>query len=154
MQNLFLLRAFDLARQNIRAGGGPFAALVVRDGQVIAEGVNQVTSSMDPTAHAEVVAIRQACRNLGHFQLDGCEIYCTCEPCPMCLSAIYWARAKSIVFAASRQDAAAAGFDDEWIYSQIPLPAAQRVIPARQDLREEALGVFQQWREDDRKIAY
>jgi guanine deaminase len=155
MQNPFLLRAFELARQNIQSGGGgPFAALVVRHGEVIAEGVNRVTTTNDPTAHAEVVAIRQACQNLQSFQLEGCEIYCTCEPCPMCLAAIYWARASRIVFGASREDAAAAGFDDEWIYREIPLPAAERAIPATQELRAEALGVFEEWSENDRKISY
>jgi guanine deaminase len=155
MQNPFLLRAIALARQNIQSGGGgPFAALVVRNGEVIAEGVNRVTTSNDPTAHAEVVAIRLACQKLGHFQLEGCEIYSSCEPCPMCLAAIYWARASRIIFGASRQDAAAAGFDDEWIYREIPLPAGERAIPARQELQAEALSVFQEWSENDRKISY
>ncbi|WP_062043683.1 nucleoside deaminase [Lentimicrobium saccharophilum] len=151
----FMAEALRLAEENISSGnGGPFGAVVVKDGKIIARGSNHVTSNNDPTAHAEVVAIREACTVLGDFQLKGCEIYCSCEPCPMCLGAIYWARPERIYFAASRQDAADAGFDDDFIYREISLNPGQRSIPAGQLLREEALHVFRQWKESDRKIPY
>src|SRR5437588_5334887 len=129
MQNRFLLHAIELAVENVRRGGGPFGALVVKDGVVIAIGTNQVTRTNDPTAHAEIVAIREACRVLGDFQLSGCEVYTSCEPCPMCLGAIYWARPERVFFAATHQEAAAAGFDDSFIYRQIALPHSERSIP-------------------------
>jgi tRNA(Arg) A34 adenosine deaminase TadA len=144
----FLRMAITLARQGMNNNeGGPFGALVVKNGQIIGQGNNRVTSSNDPTAHAEVVAIRDACQNLGHFQLDDCVLYTSCEPCPMCLGAIYWARPDRIVFAASREDAADAGFDDNFIYEEIKLSPAERSISASQDLAGEANRVFEEWKE-------
>lgn len=148
-------RAIELAVANVRAGrGGPFAALVVKDGAIIAEGANLVTSVNDPTAHAEIVAIRAACRALGVFQLPGCDIYTTCEPCPMCLGAIYWARPARVFCAASSRDAAAAGFDDSFIYEQIRLPWEARRIPMYPLMREEALRPFQEWAAKPDKTPY
>jgi guanine deaminase len=146
MSENFMQRAISLAIQNVQSGrGGPFAALVAKDGKVIAEGANCVTSANDPTAHAEIVAIREACRKLGEFQLTGCDLYTTCEPCPMCLGAIYWARPARVLYAATAADAAAAGFDDEFIYREIVRPPDARRIPTVQVLRQEALAVFQAW---------
>lgn len=144
-----------MAIENVECGrGGPFAALVVKDGRVLAAGTNQVTSTNDPTAHAEVVAIREACRALGSFQLPGCEIYTTCEPCPMCLGAIYWARPARVYFAGTREDAAAAGFDDSFIYEQTSLPWPERRIPMVPLLREGARRAFQAWVDKPDKTAY
>jgi guanine deaminase len=141
-----LARAIELALANVRdAGGGPFAALVVKDGRIIAEGVNRVTLANDPTAHAELVAIRAACRALGHFQLDGCEIYSSCEPCPMCLGAIYWARPARVYYAATAADASEAGFDDSLIYRQIALPCGERAIPMVVLATPDALRPFEAW---------
>ena len=146
MSEHFMQHAISLAIQNVQSGlGGPFAALVVKDGQVIAEGINRVTSANDPTAHAEIVAIREACRTLGDFQLQGCDLYTTCEPCPMCLGAIYWARPARILYAATAADAAAAGFDDAFIYEEVRRPAEARRMPTEQVLHEESLQVFQAW---------
>lgn len=125
----FMSEALRLAEANVAAGGGPFGAVVVKDGVIIARGVNEVTQLGDPTAHAEVTAIREACRALGSFQLSGCEIYASCEPCPMCLGAIYWARLERLTFAATRADAAAAGFDDAHIYDEMPRPPVERALP-------------------------
>ena len=148
-------RAIELAVENVRAGkGGPFAALVVKDGRILAEGTNRVTSTNDPTAHAEVVAMREACRALRHFQLDGCDIYTTCEPCPMCLGAIYWARPARVFFAGTREDAARSGFDDSFIFDQVPLPIAERKIPMIPLLRAEALRAFDEWDKKEDKIKY
>ena len=153
--NEFMRKAIELSVENVRSGqGGPFAALVVKDGKIIAQGTNRVTFMNDPTAHAEIVAIREACRALGHFQLHGCEIYTTCEPCPMCTGAIYWARPDRVWYASTRQDAAAAGFDDAFIYEQFWLPVSQRRIPMIQILREEARQVFQAWEEKTDRIQY
>lgn len=138
-------RAIEIARDSVRHGGGPFGALVAKDGTVLSEGSNRVTATNDPTAHAEVVAIREACRELGDFQLAGCTVYMSCEPCPMCLGALYWARPARIVFACSRADAAAAGFDDELIYSELPLPPSERRIATAQLLRDEGLAAFRDW---------
>lgn len=155
MQNPFLERAIELAVQNIKERrGGPFGAVIVRDGAIIAEGMNLVTSSLDPTAHAEVVAIRKACAVLQSFELKGCVVYTSCEPCPMCLAAIYWSRAARVCFAASREDAAAAGFDDEFLYRELSLPVERRSLPMEQDLREEAIAAFDAWREDNGKNRY
>lgn len=155
MQNPFMSRAIELAMENVRAGrGGPFAAVVVKDGKIIAEGANCVTSENDPTAHAEIVAIRHACRVLGSFQLTGCEIYSSCEPCPMCLGAIYWARPARVYFAGTAADAAAAGFDDSFIYQQLWLPHDQRKIPLVPLMREEAQKTFRAWKEKSDKIPY
>ena len=148
-------RAIALGTENVRSGrGGPFAALVVRERKIIAEGTNVVTSTNDPTAHAEITVIRRACAALKDFQLRGCEIFCSAEPCPMCLAAIYWARIEKIYFAATRQDAAAIGFDDVRIYRQISLPVEQRDLPAQQLLREEALASFREWERKPDKIRY
>jgi tRNA(Arg) A34 adenosine deaminase TadA len=125
--------------------GGPFGAVVVRGDEILAEGWNQVTSSHDPTAHAEITAIRAACRSIGNFSLAGCEIYSSCEPCPMCLSAIYWARLEGIYYAASRQDAAAIGFDDDFLYGELGRDPATRKLPTRQALQGAAAAVMQGW---------
>src|ERR1700737_4143796 len=130
MGNPFMARAIQLSLDNIRSGrGGPFGAVVVKDGTIVAEGTNQVTSTNDPTAHAEVLAIREACKKLHVFELLDCELYTSCEPCPMCLGAIYWARISRIYFANTAEDAAGIGFDDSFIYSELKLPHAQRRIP-------------------------
>jgi len=135
-------------------GGGPFGAVVVRDGTVIGRGWNRVTPSGDPTAHAEIVAIRDACRALGAFRLDGCELYSSCEPCPMCLGAIYWARLARVIYGATRGDAAAAGFDDSLIYRELALPPGERAIPMTQLLRDEALESFRRWGELEGRTPY
>lgn len=154
-KNQYMAEAIRLARQNISSGlGGPFGAVVVKNGEIISRGTNRVTCDNDPTAHAEVVAIREACKALDSFQLDDCEIYCSCEPCPMCLGAIYWARPAHIFFAAGRFDAADAGFDDNFIYKEIGANINERKIPAIQILRDEAIEVFSVWKESDIKIPY
>ncbi|GAC1626671.1 MAG: guanine deaminase [Candidatus Acidiferrum sp.] len=146
MPQEFMQRAIALAMENVRsARGGPFAALIVKDSRVIAEGANQVTRTSDPTAHAEIVAIREACKVLGDFQLSGCELYTTCEPCPMCLGAIYWARPARVFYAGNASDAAAAGFDDEFIYADMRLWPEARRIPMSQILRDESLAIFSAW---------
>ncbi|MSR29258.1 MAG: nucleoside deaminase [Phycisphaerales bacterium] len=150
----FLRRAIELSVANVAAGGGPFGAVIVRDAAVIGEGSNRVTSSNDPTAHAEVEAIRAACRAASKFTLAGATIYASCEPCPMCLSAIYWARIDRIVFGGTRADAAAIDFDDDFIYRELALPAVERAIPATQLLRDEAITAFRKWREKADRVAY
>lgn len=152
----FLREAIALARQGMdRNDGGPFGCVIVKDGHIIGRGNNKVTSSNDPTAHAEVVAIREACKALGSYQLEGCTLYTSCEPCPMCLGAIYWARPDRIVFAATRNDAADAGFDDQLIYDELPLPPQQRRIPTIAEvLRSEARAVFEAWKSKSDKTAY
>ena len=148
-------RALELSMENVRAGrGGPFGAVIARDGRIIAEGVNLVTSTPDPTAHAEITAIREACRVLGQFHLTGCEIYASCEPCPMCLGAIYWARLDRVYFAGSREDASRAGFSDARIYEELSVPVGSRAIPTEQLLRDEALAAFEEWRNKQGRIAY
>lgn len=150
-----MAEALRLATENVLAGrGGPFAALVTRGGEVLARGSNLVTSSNDPTAHAEVTAIRRACSALNTFQLQGCEIYTTCEPCPMCLGAIYWARLDRIYFAATRDDAAAAGFDDSLIYREVAAPLDERAIPAINFMRDEGREPMSVWKSFEKKIAY
>ncbi len=150
-----MARAIDLAIQNVRSGlGGPFGSVVVKDGRIVGEGANSVTASNDPTAHAEVVAIRAACRALGWFQLDGCELYTSCEPCPMCLGAIYWARPERVYFASTAADAAAAGFDDAFIYDQLAVPLADRTIPFVEMMREESLECFRAWKRKADRIEY
>jgi tRNA(Arg) A34 adenosine deaminase TadA len=152
---LFMREAIRLARENLRAGaGGPFGAVVVKDGAIIGRGRNQVTSINDPTAHAEVMAIREACRVVGDFRLSGAVIYTSCEPCPMCLSALYWARIERVFFAGTREDAAAAGFDDEMLYREVALPLEQRALPFVGLLREEALPAFIEWRDKTDKVPY
>jgi len=148
-------QAIEMAVENVRAGrGGPFAALVVKDGAVIASGVNLVTSSNDPTAHAEIVAIRAACQALGRFQLSGCDLYATCEPCPMCLGAIYWARISRVFFAGTRADAATAGFDDAFIYQEVAAPIDARRVPMIALLPEQGQRAFDAWRKQSGRIAY
>jgi tRNA(Arg) A34 adenosine deaminase TadA len=148
-------RAITLSLEMMRSGkGGPFGALVARDGVLIAEGSNQVITSKDPTAHAEMVAIRQACRVLDTFDLTGCEIFTSCEPCPMCLGAIYWAGLDRIWFANDRKDAAAIGFQDDFLYHEIPLPLDRRAIPAARLLAAEGRAVFDEWDRKPDKIRY
>ena len=147
-------RAIELAAANVRRGGGPFAALVVKDGVVIASGANRVTLANDPTAHAEVVAIRKACRALGSFQLAGCEVYSSCEPCPMCLGALCWARPARVFFAATARDAAAAGFDDAFIYHQIETPHVERAIPMVHLENDRAARPFEEWARNSDRIGY
>jgi guanine deaminase len=154
MSDQFMRRAIALALDNIRAGGGPFGCVIVKEGRIIAEGANCVTPTNDPTAHAEVVAIREACRALKNFQLEGCELYTTCEPCPMCLGAIYWARPSRVFYAAAAGDAAAAGFDDAFIYDELKKPHAARRIPMAQLLRDESLSIFSAWNASPNKIEY
>jgi guanine deaminase len=154
MNSEFMRRAVALALENIRNGGGPFAAVIVKDGRVIAEGANCVTTENDPTAHAEVVAIRAACKALGSFQLTGCEMYSSCEPCPMCMGAIYWARPARVYYAGTAQDAAAVGFDDAFIYKEFALPHLERGIPMTQLLHEEGIGIFRAWAAKIDKASY
>ena len=156
IEKKYMLRAIELAHKGMGNNeGGPFGAVIVdKEGNIIGEGNNRVTSSNDPTAHAEVVAIRDACKNISNFQLEGCTIYTSCEPCPMCLGAIYWARPERIVYACSRKDAADIGFDDDFIYQEIPLPINQRQIPTVQNCREEGLTVFQSWEEKSDRTDY
>ncbi len=143
---VWMRRAISLASENVRsAAGGPFGAVIVRDGMVVGEGANQVTATHDPTAHAEVVAIRQACRALGTFVLGGCEIYCSCEPCPMCLAAIYWARIAVIYYGSTAEDAATVGFDDARLYQELAIGREHRSIPCLPLLREEAGASFRAW---------
>ncbi|MCX7544143.1 nucleoside deaminase [Marinicella gelatinilytica] len=155
MQKQFMRRAIELAREGMDAGaGGPFGSVVVRNGEIIAEGYNRVTSDNDPTAHAEVTAIREACQKLGTFQLNDCEIYTSCEPCPMCLGAIYWARPKVVYYACTREDAAAIDFDDQLIYDEIDAGIDNRQIPFKQMQQSEALSVFKAWQDKTDKIEY
>jgi tRNA(Arg) A34 adenosine deaminase TadA len=152
----FMLRAIALAQAGVDSNaGGPFGCVIVKNGGVVGEGVNRVTSTNDPTAHAEIVAIRDACRNLNSFQLDGCVVYTSCEPCPMCLGAIYWARPDRIIIACDRNDAAKAGFDDAFIYDELcGSDLSQRKVPISTILRDEGLKVFQNWIAKPDKIEY
>jgi tRNA(Arg) A34 adenosine deaminase TadA len=151
----FLREAIRLSRLRMRQGrGGPFGAVVARGGVIVARGWNAVTSSIDPTAHAEVVAIRRACRKLGSFSLAGCVLYASCEPCPMCLAAAYWARVDRLVYAATRDDAARAGFDDDLIYREVPLAPEVRSLPTKRLLRAEAAAVFEEWLAKPDRIPY
>lgn len=155
MNQEFMVRAIELGRTHMRAGeGGPFGAVVVKDGEIISEGYNEVLAGKDPTAHAEVVAIRRAASRLDSVHLEGCEIYASCEPCPMCLGAIYWARIERIWFACTSEDAAEIGFDDAVMHQELKRPPAERRIPSRQLLREEALAVFREWREKADRVVY
>ena len=148
-------RAIALALENVSSGrGGPFGAVVVREGAIIAEGTNLVTFSNDPSAHAEMVAVRAACRALASFQLAGCEIYSSCEPCPMCLGVIYWARPDKVFFGVTAEDAAAIGFDDSFIYRELQLPRSGRSIPMVQMMREDALAAFRAWQAKPDKVPY
>jgi guanine deaminase len=150
----FMRRAVHLALDNIRAGGGPFGAVIAKNSRIIAEGANRVTATNDPTAHAEIVTIREACRSLGDFQLVGCDLYTTCEPCPMCLGAIYWARPDRIFYAGTAADAAAAGFDDAFIYDELKRAHDTRRIPMTQLLRNESLTIFTTWKKLENKTQY
>ncbi|GAB3824558.1 MULTISPECIES: nucleoside deaminase [Hymenobacter] len=151
----FMREAIRLSVEQMQAGhGGPFGAVVVKDGRIIARGYNQVTSTNDPTCHAEVDAIRKACRELGTFQLTDCDLYTSCEPCPMCLGAIYWARPRRVFYGNTKQDAAAIGFDDQFIYDEIEKPLAERSIPMQQLLRDEALEGFGAWEQQEGKTEY
>ncbi len=151
----FMRMAVELSRQGMRANeGGPFGAIVVKDGKVVGRGNNRVTSTTDPTAHAEVVAIRDACKNLGTFQLEGCTVYTSCEPCPMCLGAIYWARPDRVFYANTKRDAAEINFDDQFIYEELELELQLRHIPFEQLGRDEAIKVFQEWASKDDKHLY
>ena len=150
----FMRRAIELSKQSVESGGGPFGAVIVKDGVIIAEASNSVTGDNDPTAHAEVNAIRQAAQKLQTFDLSGCSIYSSCEPCPMCLGAIYWARLDNLYFANTRHDAKAIGFDDSFIYDELTKPIDKRSIPTRQILRDEAYEAFKLWENNDSKIPY
>lgn len=151
----FLKMAIDLAVENVKSGnGGPFGAVIVKNNEVVATGVNNVTTNNDPTAHAEVTAIRNACNKLQDYQLDGCTIYSSCEPCPMCLGAIYWARPARLIFAASKDDAASVGFDDSFIYTEIPKIISERSLETHQALQEVAYQPFEAWKTIDQKKEY
>lgn len=151
----FMREAFRIAEENVRSGkGGPFGAIVVRNGEILARASNEVTSRLDPTAHAEVMAIRKACEAVGDFQLEDCVIYTSCEPCPMCLGAIYWARPLQVYYGNAREDAATIGFDDEFIYQEIDRPIAERNIPMIQLLPEEAKTAFDLWTGKEDKVEY
>ena len=154
-QQEFMREAIRLSIENVESGdGGPFGAVIVKDGEIIGRGKNEVTGSNDPTAHAEIIAIREACKNLNSFQLDGCDIYCSCEPCPMCLGAIYWARPEKIYYANTKDDAAAINFDDNFIYAELDLAIEERKLPTMQLLGDEALIAFSQWQKSAKKITY
>ncbi|WBL23619.1 nucleoside deaminase [Zunongwangia sp. HRR-M8] len=151
----FMRRAISLAEEGMDTGaGGPFGAVVVKDGEIVAEGWNIVTSSNDPTAHAEITAIRRACENLNTFQLEDCILYTSCEPCPMCLGAIYWARPKKVFYALNHNDAAKIGFDDQFIYEELDKDIENRKVPFENIIREEALPVFEKWDRKENRIDY
>ncbi|WP_041779159.1 nucleoside deaminase [Belliella baltica] len=154
-QKIFMKMAIELSQKGMDLGkGGPFGCIIVRNGEVIGKGSNSVSSTNDPTAHAEVMAIRDACKNLNNFQLEDCDIYTSCEPCPMCLGAIYWARPARVFYANSKKDAAKAGFDDQFIYDELDLPYHQRKIPFKQILADEAKIVFENWLKKENKTLY
>jgi tRNA(Arg) A34 adenosine deaminase TadA len=151
----FMKEALRLSEEGVRSNrGGPFGCVIVRKGAIVSRGENRVTSTNDPTAHAEVTAIREACKSLGTFKLADCELYTSCEPCPMCLSAIYWARIPVVYYGNTRADAAAIGFDDDFIYDQIPLPPEQRSVSMKPLMREAAQGAFREWTQKTDKTAY
>ena len=150
----FMQMAIDLSIENVANGGGPFGAVIVRNGEVVATGTNRVTANNDPTAHAEVSAIRAACAKVQNFKLEGCTCYTSCEPCPMCLSALYWAGVSRIVYGNTKDDAKAINFDDSFIYDEIAKPYAQRTIPCQNLMREEALKGFRVWSDKEDKIEY
>jgi guanine deaminase len=155
MSNPFMARAIQLSLESVHSGrGGPFGTVIVRNGEIIAEGTNQVTSRNDPTAHAEIIAIRQACEKLGSFELKDCELYSSCEPCPMCLGAIYWARLARVFYGNTAADAAEIGFDDSFIYEELQVIPAERRVLALQIMREEALAAFRAWAQKPDKISY
>ena len=150
----FMREAIRLSVKNVREGGGPFGAVIVKRGEIIARGVNSVVPEKDPTAHAEVNAIREACKVLGIFDLTGCEIYSSCEPCPMCLSAIYWAHIDKVYFANTKEDAARIGFDDSFIYEEVARPIVERVLPTETFLRDEAMKAFEAWMKKPDRMEY
>lgn len=150
----YMREAIDLSIDNVKNGGGPFGAVIVKDGEIIARGVNRVTPNCDPTAHAEVMAIRAACQKVKNFKLEGCAIYTSCEPCPMCLSAIYWAGIEKIYFGNTKVDAENINFGDKFIYEEIERPMDQRSIPTTMLMREEAQAAFRAWEEKDDKVEY
>ena len=154
MKNKFMMRAIELSIKSVNAGGGPFGSVIVKGEKIIAEGSNKVTSTNDPTAHGEIVAIRQACKNLNHFNLSGCELYSTCEPCPMCLSAIYWAHLDKVYYANTRDDARKINFDDSLIYSELQKNINKRKITMIQIMRDEALKAFELWDKKTDKVKY
>lgn len=155
MKKAFMREAIRISIQMMRRNkGGPFGAVVVRKGKIVGKGWNQVTSSNDPTAHAEVAAIRDACKRLKTFQLDDCELYTSCEPCPMCLSAMYWARLRKVYYANTRKDAADIDFDDDFIYTEVSRPIADRKLAMKQFMRKEALTAFEEWKHKADKILY
>ena len=154
MKNEFMKRAIELSIEGVNKGGGPFGSVIVKDNKIIAEGSNKVTSTNDPTAHGEIVAIREACKKLNNFNLKGCELYSTCEPCPMCLSAIYWARIDKIYYANTRKDAQKIDFDDSLIYSEFQKNIDKRKIPMIQMMRNEALKAFEMWDKKTDKVKY
>ena len=154
MKNEFMKRAIELSLESVNKGGGPFGSIIIKDNKIIAEGSNKVTSTKDPTAHGEIVAIRDACRKLNTFTLKGCELYSSCEPCPMCLSAIYWARIDKIYYANTRTDAKKIDFDDSLIYSEFKKDIDKRKIPMFQMMRSEALKAFELWDRKTDKVKY
>ena len=154
MKNKFMLRAIALSIESVKAGGGPFGSVIVKDDKIISEGFNKVTSTNDPTAHGEIVAIRDACKNLNNFDLKNCDLYTSCEPCPMCLSAIYWSRIDKIYYANTRDDAQKIDFDDSLIYSELSKNVKERKIPMQQIMREEALKAFELWDKKTDKVKY
>ena len=154
MKNEFMKRAIELSIESVNKNGGPFGSIIVKGNKIIAEGSNKVTFSNDPTAHGEIVAIREACKKLNNFNLSGCELYSTCEPCPMCLSAIYWARIDKVYYANTREDARKIDFDDSFIYSEIKKNIGERKIPMTQMMRDEALKAFELWDKKIDKVKY
>ena len=154
MKYEFLKRAIDLSVESIKKGGGPFGCIIIKNGEIISEGSNKVTLTNDPTAHGEIVAIRNACKKINNFNLSGCELYSTCEPCPMCLSAIYWARIEKIYYANTREDAKKIDFDDSLIYSELQKNINKRKIPMIQMMRNEALKAFELWDKKKDKVKY
>jgi len=154
MKTRFMSRAIELSIESVKSGGGPFGSVIIKNNEIISEGMNRVTKNNDPTAHGEIVAIRNACKNLNDFSLKGCELYTSCEPCPMCLSAIYWSRIDKIYYANTRDDAKKIDFDDSLIYSELTKKIKERKIPTTQLMRDEALQGFKLWKNTENKVKY
>ena len=154
MKNRFMSRAIELSIESVKSDGGPFGSVIIKNNEIISEGMNRVTKNNDPTAHGEIVAIRNACKNLNDFSLKGCELYTSCEPCPMCLSAIYWSRIDKIYYANTRDDAKKIDFDDSLIYSELTKKIKERKIPTTQLMRDEALQGFKLWKNTENKVKY
>ena len=154
MKNRFMSRAIELSIESVKSGGGPFGSVIIKNNEIISEGMNRVTKNNDPTAHGEIVAVRNACKNLNDFSLKGCELYTSCEPCPMCLSAIYWSRIDKIYYANTRDDAKKIDFDDSLIYSELTKKIKERKIPTTQLMRDEALQGFKLWKNTENKVKY